>query len=282
LAIFTISALITVTSRDTIRHGFRFNPLKYIPGPAIRAYQGFIPPVLLKNFTLVFLPSFVLVIFGVLWINVDNFYRTVQPLAAMHEAAPASQTILLDYLQCPSVIALFKAALAAHWRVAWFALLAMSANIGPIVAGGIFSTKSNERGPEFTVSVSTRNLWVTLFLLAIYLSSLPYALPRPQHLLPRQNNTMADMISYCYESRLVDHPMFSVQQPDDNEIHLASKVHLEKQLYMFGLYLGKDGRRHFGIDIAGDVYKCDPGRWFGFFELRVWLRKPKVLKDVGE
>jgi hypothetical protein len=75
--------------------------------------------------------------------------------------------------------------------------------------------------------------------------------------------------------------MFSAQEPDDEKIHLVSKVHLAKQSYEFGLYKGKDGRRHIGIDIADDsINGCDPGRSIDIFGWRVRFRKPKVLKEL--
>ena len=288
LAIISLGALFITAGWDIIHKGFAFNSWNYLQpfrSFSIRAttndpfHNPFNPAVILKNFIFVFLPSMILAIFGVLWVNTDNFYRTVQPLAAMHDCALAPQSILLDYMQCPSIVALFKAAQSAHWRVAWFSLLAMTANIGPIIAGSIFTSDLNDPGHGFTISVSRRNLWVTICLLVIYLVSLPFALPHPRHHLPRQNHTVADIISYCYESKLVDDRMFHVQGSDDEQIHLTSNVHLAKKSYEFGLYKGKDGRRHFGIDFAGDTYKCDPGRSSAIFGRRVWWRKPRVLKE---
>jgi hypothetical protein len=95
-------------------------------------------------------------------------------------------------------------------------------------------------------------------------------------------------------------PVFSAQAADEDRIHLESRIHLAKNKYEFGLYLGKDNVRHMGFDVAfrndagvavkddasGQhvVTKIDPGRggvYAGFF---TWYfgEGPKVAwDDVG-
>lgn len=233
----------------------------------------------LKNLVFAFCPSFVMSLFVALWIITDRFYRGVQPIAGMYKAAPAHKTILLDYVQCSSIIAIPKAALNKHWRVTWFCLLALSANAGPVAATGIFVSSPVEGG--FLVKASPSDLWFTVSLLSIYLMTLPFVRPRPKHLLPRQILTIGDLISYYYASTLVNDKMFCVQKRDDEKIHLESQVHLGKKLYEFGLYKGTDGRRHIGMDIVdpkNPIDTCDPGRSIRFFRYRLWFRKPMVIK----
>jgi hypothetical protein len=102
----------------------------------------------------------------------------------------------------------------------------------------------------------------------------------------------ADVLSYCHSSRILDDlapdgkPVFSAQDPDENRVHLKSRIHLTKKTYVFGMYLGKDGKRHMGFDVAvrederGQhvfVEKFDPGLGIRCFGFTIWFRKPHKL-----
>ena len=287
LGSLALSVLILTIRKGIVHRGF------YFPASAIISHissssgttstlRVLLEPAL-KNFIFAFCPSFVMSLFTILWINTDNFYRTVQPIAGMYKRAPAHKSILLDYVQCPPIIAIPKAALNKHWRVTWVCLLALSANAGPIVAAGIFVSSPVEGG--FLVKASPLNLWFILSLLIIYLVTLPFVFPQPKHRLPRQILTIADMICYCYASKLVNDKMFCVQKRDDEKIHLESQVYLGKKSYEFGLYKGTDGRRHIGMDIVdpeNPIDACDPGRSIqvNLIGWRWWFRKPMVLKYI--
>ncbi|KAF2200329.1 hypothetical protein GQ43DRAFT_78765 [Delitschia confertaspora ATCC 74209] len=71
---------------------------------------------------------------------------------------------------------------------------------------------------------------------------------------PRDIQSFVDVISFCAYSRLTNSKefriQFDIQNPADQETHFVSKVHAAKHRYLFGFYMGKDGRRHMGFDIA--------------------------------
>jgi hypothetical protein len=95
---------------------------------------------------------------------------------------------------------------------------------------------------------------------------------------------MFDLALLCYDSELPCLPEFEVQHETDREEHLKAKVVLAKRDYQFGLYLGKDGRRHLGISplrvTYGDISVAAVDRivvdseWHRFANR--WFRPPRV------
>ena len=59
--------------------------------------------------------------------------------------------------------------------------------------------------------------------------------------------SILDTASFVYDSPVLDSEEFNMQDSTDEEKHLRAKVLLAKQKYCFGMYLGRDGRRHMGI-----------------------------------
>ena len=66
----------------------------------------------------------------------------------------------------------------------------------------------------------------------------------------------SDVLSYCHSSRILDDlapdgkPVFSAQDPDETREHLEARICLAKKKYRFGMYLGRDGNRYMGFDVA--------------------------------
>jgi len=67
---------------------------------------------------------------------------------------------------------------------------------------------------------------------------------------------------FCCSSSILDDtihdkPVFS-QRLLPKSIQLESRIHLAKQDYHFGLYQGKDGRRHLEFDVAESQGSAGP------------------------
>lgn len=192
--------------------------------------------------------------FSFLWNNVDHFYWYNQPFAGMDNAAPAASTILLDYPSSMPILITCKAIANKQWRVALFSLLSLAASVPPIIASGIFVGIPDATG--FTEHIQPVNFWASFSILGLYLLCTALARPTKAYRLPRNGiYTIGDLIQWCYASRIFDEelhgrPIFHVQGAKDERIQLLSRIHLAKRNYQFGLYLGIDGRRHLGFDIA--------------------------------
>lgn len=236
----------------------------------------------------IFLPSFLIGIFSFVWLPADNLFRTMQPLAVMDGGGSANETILLEYITDFSPLVVWKAMQYGHWRVAWFTALALFSSAAPIIAGGIFKfTSSKDSQTSTHVFLSRSNFYGSFAIFCTYLISLIFARPPMRFLAPRAIVALPDLISYCYDTELIRSPDFSVQDPTDQEEHLKAKIHLAKRRYEFGLYLGGDGRRHIGFEIAEKLAKHErlfrpvekflPPRAISSGFAMWYLRAPQIL-----
>lgn len=240
-----------------------------------------------------FLPVSLMACFSLLWANIDHFYRFTQPFAGMANAAPATSNILLDYPSLMPTQTTFKAVANKHWRVALFSFLSLTASMPPIVASGIFVGIPDATG--FNEHIQPINFWFSFSILLMYLLCLVVARPPQAYRLPRNGiYTIGDLMQWCYASRIFDEvlhgrPMFEVQDAEDERIQLLSRIHLAKRNYQFGLYLGIDGRRHLGFDIAERINasgqleyvdKVDPGPtlYFRCDGIPCYLRRPRIVR----
>jgi len=242
-------------------------------------------PDLGAHFLFRFLPTATLSMFGIIWPGADLFHRRMQPYAEMSGINVADKTILVDYLGAITPIVIISALSNRHWKVAWFALLSVTAALASTLAGDIFTILPLEPvdGYEsFYILVNGKAFWASLAVLVLYCISLVVVRPTSRWRFPRAVGSLADMLTYCYASNLIHHPMFEVQAMDDKQIHLQSKIHLGKHEYGFGFYHGRDGRRHIGFDIVERQVGADspenidvviPSRgtfhfWFGYYLFR--------------
>ena len=166
----------------------------------------------------------------------------------MDKANLAEENILLDYLSPDPIPTIFKALNNKHWRVAWHTFLALHMTIPPVLAGRVFLPVSTNNGYE--VHIDENSFYLLVALLGMYCAAFYFARPPDSYRAPRIIGGVLDLVSYCYQSTVRDNAEFSVQEPDDREIHLVSKVHLAKRRYQFGMYRGLDDRRHMGFDVS--------------------------------
>ena len=247
-----------------------------------------------ESFLFRFLPVLLMNIFGTLWNNADHYYRYMQPFAGMSVPAPATENILLDYPTCMPIDITVKAATRGHWRVALFSLLSLTSTIPPIIASGIFVGSTDATG--VVVRLHPLNFWATFSILIISCLCIGYARPTTAYRLPRCIWNIANLTLFCYQSRIFDDeimekPVFSANDPLEERIHMESRIHLAKQNYVFGLYLGKDDKRHLGFDVAerqgplGQVESVEvvrPGRglYLAAGGWTVYFRRPRIDRQV--
>lgn len=125
---------------------------------------------------------------GILWLNVDVYHRAIQPYVGMNQTPkPATENLLLGYLQMLPVEVTFRALKAGHYRVAYFSFLAFATTLFPALAGSLFALNSTSNGEspseealngffnETFVSVSTHSYVGVLVFVIIYAISLPFA-----------------------------------------------------------------------------------------------------------
>ena len=272
---------IAIIANGRLRQGFDFSPIAAtsVAAPIIGREEA--------RFVTSFFPSLFISLFSLCWISAARFYQTTQPFAGMFEPSPATENILLEYNGSFAPFAIIKAVSKSHWRVAWFTFLSVAGSAAPIPAGSMFIETPTSSGIRITILATS--FYASVAIAFIYCVSLILVRPPEKYRLPRSVFNLADLLSYCYDSRIVDDEEFSVQESTDEHIHLESKVYLKKGLYQFGMNKGKDGRRHLGFDLANresgsgfaeQIDKFDPGRtihWAG--DLQLWFRRPRLMKE---
>jgi hypothetical protein len=225
-------------------------------------------------------PAFVSSLLSHFSFNADILYGSSAPLAGMFVPHDARQNILLDYLSPDPVTVLVTSLANGHWRVAYFVLLSLIGPYMTVFAANIFQIRKGDEVDYLTLIPA--NLHVCLGVVSLYIISYIIARPPVQNRFPRTIVTIIELLSYCSESSLLTAKEFSVQVPDDQEIHLQSKIHLAKRKYYFGFYRGKDGMRHLGFEasefsgldhsgrIASNVHPVVPEKYPCFLFWRPW------------
>ena len=171
------------------------------------------------------------------WSSTDIFHRAVQPFVGMHEENPqlASENLLLDYLCCLPVLVSIKAATNGHRKVAYFSFLSLSSRLFPVLVGALFTITPLEN--KITVGASLRTYCAVSIFLLIYCISMPFAWPTRKRALPRAILSLADLISYCYDSKLLTgseyESVFTLNRPIDTRRHMESRLFLMEEKYEF-------------------------------------------------
>ncbi|CAG8232802.1 unnamed protein product [Penicillium salamii] len=264
--------------RNIVNKGFDFTPS--VPRTHI---------ALVQEILFAFLPALFFNMFCMEIHATAYFYRLLQPIANMENPVSAEESVLLDYAGQNAASATLTAAKNKHWRVAWFNFLDGLSALPFVLIAGAFTAQETSAGWHVTVAPGS---FYTLFaLLIIYCVSLVLCRPPPEYRTPIMIPTLAELLTLCYDSQILDGNEFSVQDPSDRQIHLVSKVHLAKRKYRFGLYMGRDGRRHLGFDATSEkatecgtppVYGIEPG-WAIYFSFKpLWLRYPAVKYPEGD
>jgi hypothetical protein len=150
-----------------------------------------------------------------------------------------------------------------HFKVCIYSTLNTLSPLFPIFVGGLLTVTPDETYDRVNFCFSLSAYIGVMVSLALYSLLLPLAMPGAYRLLPRQLYSLADLMAMCHESKFMASPHLDIT----NQEHTPSKQHMEARLlltddrFLFGVYHGRDGRRHIGFDV---VQKREPG----FGELR--------------
>ncbi|KAH8716878.1 hypothetical protein GQ44DRAFT_624679 [Phaeosphaeriaceae sp. PMI808] len=237
-----------------------------------------------------FLPALLFMYFSTIFFVADIRYRTCQALEGLSRPGLAEKNLLLDYISPNPAGVIYTAVSNGHIYVAWHAFLALTSTFSVIVAGQIFNGLREPDG-KFRMMINPTNFHAAFAILCIYTVCLVFARPPANYRTPRLDwLSILDTAAFVYDSPVLDSEEFDVQDSTDQEKHLQAKVLLAKREYCFGMYLGRDGRRHMGIspvtttDDQGReqcVVDCFQVDWIldlGFF----WkCRRPRIVPVEG-
>lgn len=216
------------------------------------------------NFLYSFIPALIGQILFLCWLSVDYAFRRLQPYANMsgYGGGTADRTILLDYPARLPLSVTASAFMGGDLRVAWFSLLSLVAATIPILAGGCFWAQFYIPQQQVRVAVDPSAYYALCVFLALYAFSLPLVAFGLRHRsLPHASTTLAEQISWLYQSRLL-----SEQYPSNSPLGtrgemiarlITSDEACEKRgphnsgdmgKFAFGRFIGRDRQYHLGIE----------------------------------
>ena len=128
-----------------------------------------------SNFLYSFLPAFLATLLPLFWHPIDTAFRYLQPFASLsaRSGATAESSLLLSYPAAWPLLVTVRAALAGHFRVAWFSLLSIIAWVIPILAGGLFTAQwvaspANNESSEILMRVDPGALYALVAFTLLY------------------------------------------------------------------------------------------------------------------
>ncbi|KAL8837090.1 MAG: hypothetical protein Q9170_002647 [Blastenia crenularia] len=218
--------------------------------PSTTNSQGFSP----SDFLYSFIPSFIGMILFLLWQPIDMYFRALEPFANLGgstRGSPAEESLLLDYTACLPVEVTVKAALAGHYKVAWISFISLLSTTLPILAGGVFTAQYFIPSHEVRVAASMPGYYALVVFAVIYSLSSLVIWPTKKRHLPHDIRTLGQVLSFVYESHLLnDSAFWQPRSKVDLVTRLLGNLTGDKgsSRYAFGVYRGRDGREHLGID----------------------------------
>ncbi|PGH14359.1 hypothetical protein AJ80_05949 [Polytolypa hystricis UAMH7299] len=241
--VFLIAFLVVSFVNRAIENGFL--PLL----PTLASSSGFSS----SNFLYNFIPALLGMVLFLLWQPIDLYFRAVQPFASLSSphGASAETSLLLSYPSCLPFEVTFLALISRHYKVAYISFMATASLAIPVLAGGVFMARFYVRENQVRISSYMPAYYTLIGFLAIYALSFLFVWPRRQRYLPHAHTSYADVISFLYQSPLLADKVF--REPKTNADLVARAMVAppgegDTALYAFGVYRGRDGKEHLGID----------------------------------
>ncbi|PGH32085.1 hypothetical protein GX50_05154 [[Emmonsia] crescens] len=206
-----------------------------------------------SNFLYSFIPSLIGIILFLLWQPIDQYFRAVQPFCDLSSpnGAHAEKSLLLSYPSCLPLKVTFLALSAGHYKVAYTSFMSLASLAIPVLAGGVFMARLYPEHDQIRISTFLPAYYTLMAFVIIYALSFLVLWPRRKRYLPHAIYTYADIISFLYQSPLLSDRVFREPRTKADlvaRVIVAPPGEGEKALYAFGLYHGRDGQEHLGID----------------------------------
>ncbi|OGE54249.1 hypothetical protein PENARI_c006G05551 [Penicillium arizonense] len=228
---------------DAIKGGF---PPKLPTLPSTSAFSS-------SNFLYSFVPALIGNVLFLAWQPIDVYFRALQPYVELSSpsGASAEQSILLAYPSCYPIQVTILALLNRHFKVAWISLMCLISLAIPILAGGVFIALWYPSHDDIRISALMPAFYALIAFCALYAISFLVIWPGRRRYLPHDITTLADMMSYLYQSPLLsDKILREPRSKTDLVTRLIVAPPSDRHLpfYGFGIYVGRDGKEHLGID----------------------------------
>ena len=206
-----------------------------------------------SNFLYSFIPALIGNFLFLAWQPIDLSFRALQPFVELSapQGAPADKSILLAYPSAFPVEVTMQAIVNGHFRVAWLSFMSIASLAIPILAGGVFIALWYPSPGNIRISSLMPAYYALIAFCALYALSYLAIWPSRRRYLPHDITTLADVMSYMYQSPLLaDKLLREPRSKTDLVTRLIVAPPSERLLpmYGFGVYVGRDGKEHLGID----------------------------------
>ncbi|KAI2786496.1 hypothetical protein POX_g08882 [Penicillium oxalicum] len=241
--VFALFVAFVVVSfvHNAIRTGF---PPKLPTLPSSTAFSA-------SNFVYSFIPALIGNVLFLALQPIDMYFRAVQPFVELSKGASAEQSLLLAYPYSLPMQVSLQAIINRHFRVAWLSFMSSVSIAIPILAGGVFIALWYPDSRDIRISSLMPAFYALIAFCALYALTFLTIWPARCHFLPHDITTLADLISFLYQSPLLaDKLLREPRSKTDLVTRLIVTPPSERTLpmYGFGVYIGRDGKEHLGID----------------------------------
>ncbi|CAI6336108.1 unnamed protein product [Periconia digitata] len=173
---------------------------------------GFLPQVFARtnaggfsasNFLYSFVPALIGHLLFLIVLSFDYSLRVLRPYMSLSSkgGATAEASLLVDYASRFPLSATFAALENQHYQNAILSLISLCSIALPILAGGCFWSQWYSEADIVRVTADLPGYYALCFFLALYALSLTALWPsRHRAALPHASNTLAEIISWLYQS----------------------------------------------------------------------------------
>ncbi len=192
------------------------------------------------------------------WGGLETSVRMMEPYYLLWRRHAPAKTLMLDYTAVPFLLVAVQALQNGHYLVFFLGFGTIMTEILTVlvtslatVEGRYFvdnagaNTNGAESGEETVVS-----FWVTLALVSFILSYMSIVatvvfIRRRRPFLPRQPNTIASVLVYIHQSKMLWNFVGTSKM---NNAEMLAKLEAMGNTYGLGWFLGRDGKKHCGVD----------------------------------
>lgn len=228
---------------DAIEGGF---PPKLPTLPSTGAFSS-------SNFLYSFIPALIGNFLFLAWQPIDVYFRAVQPFVELSSprGTSADKSLLLSYQSAFPLQVTMQAIINKHYQAAWISFMSLVSLAIPILAGGVFLALWYPSDNTVRISALMPAFYALVAFCAVYAVSFLAIWPGRLRYLPHDISTLADLMSYLYQSPLLaDKLLREPRSKTDLVTRLIVAPPSERlfPMYGFGIYVGRDGKEHLGID----------------------------------
>ena len=214
--------------------------------PSISAFSS-------SNFLYSFIPALIGNVLFLVWQPIDIYFRALQPFVELSAptGASADKSLLLAYPSSLPIQITLQAIINGHFKIAWLSFMSLVSVAIPILAGGVFIALWYPALDDVRISSLMPAYYALIAFCGLYGVSFLAIWPGRRRYLPHDITTLADLMSYLYQSPLLaDKLLREPRSKTDLVTRLIVAPPSERMLpmYGFGIYVGRDGKEHLGID----------------------------------